>query len=467
MGHSQLVVRTTGSNPVRSSRQHRRLRRRLLTCGSVLAFLALYAAIAYAPPVSQWGSTSEERRAAVAGDELVGDADVSWTRSITIDAPPEAVWPWLVQMGVDKGGFYTYDWAEQIAGLDPVHNTTRIHPEWQDLQVGDPVHPYPVGTPWIVMVLEPNRALVLGLEDRTWSLAYELRPRGATGTRLVTRFRNEKGSVFSYALDVPDLTIFPRLLTGVKQRAEGTLPGMPGTHTGHPFPLARLPVHLWATAAWVAGLAAAGALLGPRLGYGRWGRRRPHPGVTAAVAFVAGAGYMLSSDTPPVQFFTHSWAAGLGLAVATGLVLGRSLPPSVTSGDLQPRWLPRALAATAEAGMLIVLPATAVWQLATARGWTTSLLAHVWVGAVAVAVAVGTSLVAGRTTSNGDARRVAVTAAVLAAGFAATGSGTVPLLGAALIELRAHARRPVATGHDTARTFDPVLPSGDRRRVAA
>src|SRR5439155_16125462 len=118
---------------------------------------------------------------------------------------------------------------------------------------------------------------------RDWTWATELRPLGGERTRVVTRIRNHKGSVFSYTLDVPDLILFPRLLTGLKQRAEGTLPGLPGTHLARPFPLARLPVHAWAAIAWLAGLAALGALFGWLLGWGYWGRRRRHPWITAGV----------------------------------------------------------------------------------------------------------------------------------------------------------------------------------------
>jgi hypothetical protein len=79
----------------------------------------------------------------MAGDSLVAGGR-RWTRSVTIDVPPERVWPWLVQVGVDKGGFYTFDWAENLFG-DPIHNADRIHPEWQHLRPGDAVWPSPKG----------------------------------------------------------------------------------------------------------------------------------------------------------------------------------------------------------------------------------------------------------------------------------------------------------------------------------
>ena len=83
-------------------------KRRLTTTGIVVGLAAMFVVLLYQPWLTQWRSTAAECRQPMRGDELVTDAR-SWTRSITIDAPPDRVWPWLVQIGVDKGGFYTYD----------------------------------------------------------------------------------------------------------------------------------------------------------------------------------------------------------------------------------------------------------------------------------------------------------------------------------------------------------------------
>jgi hypothetical protein len=82
-----------------------------------------------------WGATAQEAGAEVAGDELMPDPDIVATRAVEIDAPPSAVWPWLVQMGPGRGGAYTYDWIERRLGVD-IHNSDRIIPEFQHLQVG-------------------------------------------------------------------------------------------------------------------------------------------------------------------------------------------------------------------------------------------------------------------------------------------------------------------------------------------
>jgi hypothetical protein len=408
-------------------------RGRLLTAAVVLAVAAAFVASLYQPWLSQWGSTAAERRAAVAGDTLVPNA-IAWTRSITVDAPPEAVWPWLVQIGYDKGGFYNYDWGEQLTG-DPIHNATRIHPEWQRLEPGDHVYPAPVGSPWTVEQVEHGRLLVLGGDQGRWSWATELRPLPGDRTRVVTRVRSHKGSVFSYVLDPADLILFPRLLTGLKQRAEGTLPGMPGTHVGAPLPLARLPVHWWAALAWVAGLAVLAAAGRGPLGLGRWRRRRPHPGITLAVGFVAGAGYLLMSDTPPWRILTRNWGAGVVLGVLLGRALARLARPEWERRDR--RRTSRGITAVAETGLFVVLPVTAVWQAATALGLTTSPGAHVIVGLVATATATAVAGPGWGGSSSGP-----VVAVVLAAGYAATGAGLLPLLGALIFEL-AGGRRAV------------------------
>src|SRR5690348_6276468 len=103
------------------------MKRRLAAVVAVMALIGGFLLSLYLPWSAQWGSTHAERTATMPGDTLVTGGRV-WTRSITVDAPPSAVWSWLAQMGVDKAGFYTYDWAERLAG-DPVHNADRIHPE--------------------------------------------------------------------------------------------------------------------------------------------------------------------------------------------------------------------------------------------------------------------------------------------------------------------------------------------------
>lgn len=144
--------------------------------------------------LQHWGSTPDEIGSAVAGDELIDGAQVSCTRSITIDGPPPAVWPWLVQMGFGRAGWYSYDWIDNLGR----RSADRIHPEWQDLVVGGSIPGGPID--FAVPIADPDRAIVLHFR-RTWTLAgrstgidftlaFDLRPLDDDRTRLVTRMRS-------------------------------------------------------------------------------------------------------------------------------------------------------------------------------------------------------------------------------------------------------------------------------------
>ena len=148
------------------------------------------------------GATRAERRAYLLGDEIVAGAKSPSTMAITIDAPPSAVWPWLVQMGCDRGGFYSWDPLDN--GGRP--SAAEIHPEWQALEVGDRVLCTPDGRYWFqVERLEAEHVLVLRssidfrkqrpfdpvgprpkfFADGVWAFVLEELPHGKT--RLVVR----------------------------------------------------------------------------------------------------------------------------------------------------------------------------------------------------------------------------------------------------------------------------------------
>ncbi len=80
--------------------------------------------------VAGWGATGEEAREGLPGDELVAEPATQVTRAITIRAPRDVVWRWVVQLGADRGGFYSYDWLENLFRLG-IHNADRVVPEWQ------------------------------------------------------------------------------------------------------------------------------------------------------------------------------------------------------------------------------------------------------------------------------------------------------------------------------------------------
>lgn len=114
-----------------------------------------------------WGLLPGGNERGVRGDELVAQADLVETRAIDIEAPPEAVWPWLAQLGYGRGGWYSFAAADRAwtpAGGPPVESADVIMPEFQDLAEGDLVPTHPQGG-FEAKVVQPNQALVLHLDD--------------------------------------------------------------------------------------------------------------------------------------------------------------------------------------------------------------------------------------------------------------------------------------------------------------
>ena len=174
-------------------------------------------------PILNWGATAEEAARRLPGDELLEDAELVSTRAITIVAPASAAWPWLVQMGVGRGGAYTYDWIENLLGLD-LHSVDRIVPELQHLAVGDllPMRP---GDPGMrVEMLEPERALSVRSEGSKWVWTFALVEKDGA-TRLISRNRIAIGASLGERLvmllmEPGSLVMERKMLLGIKQRAE-------------------------------------------------------------------------------------------------------------------------------------------------------------------------------------------------------------------------------------------------------
>jgi hypothetical protein len=192
------------------------------------------------PRMLDRGSTRDERRRPLPGDDIVEPVMTHRTRAVTIDAPPEAVWPWLVQIGDRRGGFYSHDRVERfvfpgtVHYIEGTHSATRIHPELQHVHVGDRINTGSVGSFVLgnpVTVLEPNRALVIG------SWAFVLEPTGDGRTRFFNRERDmgwirlaaprrsgllrAAGAIIDYVVAEPLHAVMVRgMMLGIKQRAE-------------------------------------------------------------------------------------------------------------------------------------------------------------------------------------------------------------------------------------------------------
>lgn len=185
------------------------------------------------------GATGEERAAQLPGDDLVDHPMMVTNHAVTIDAGPERIWPWLVQMGWHRGGWYTARWVDRLLFPENDPSAEQILPELQDLAVGDWV---PDGNPetrcgFTVERLEPNRHLVLRsiehlppqFRDRfgawiDWSWAFVLRDAGPGRTRFVFRSRVRLGpwwlAAAYWAVIIPaDFVMSRQMLLGVRRRA--------------------------------------------------------------------------------------------------------------------------------------------------------------------------------------------------------------------------------------------------------
>lgn len=211
--------------------------------GGFMVGAAVVAAYAFVvrPWYLRWGMRDDEKQLVLPGDDLVRHPLYETTRALTIHAPAAHVWPWLVQIGVGRGGFYTYDALENAAGLN-IRSATEIRPEWQDLRVGDKIRISPV-TPLKVEVLEPNRALVLHItmsfrtaevvdandprisEYIDWTWAFVLDELAPKTTRLIVRVRgNYKPAalelIVPFVLEPIHFIMERGMMQGIQSRTE-------------------------------------------------------------------------------------------------------------------------------------------------------------------------------------------------------------------------------------------------------
>jgi hypothetical protein len=177
------------------------------------------------PWLMNWGATPAEVNMSLPGDEPGLAPDAYFTRAITIDAPPSVVWPWLVQMGQDRAGFYSNTWLENLVGAD-IHNADSIHPEWQHRSIGDSVPLarldlfFGVGAMGhsAIEVLEPEQAIGY-ITPR-----FVLQPTADGGTRLLARETlASQGPIVSRLLiwDAMHFVMVQRMLHGIQERATG------------------------------------------------------------------------------------------------------------------------------------------------------------------------------------------------------------------------------------------------------
>lgn len=187
--------------------------------------LAVFLAVVYwrvaRQPILHWGATDAETAAELPGDELIASPNGVATRAITIDAAADKVWPWIVQIGPSpRGGVYTYDWIENLLGLD-MHSVDEVLPEFQHPQIGDAIG---MGeNKMIVELVDVNHAIAWRSVDGNWVWSFVLHERDGK-TRLISRnsFRLNRliDKLGMIPMEPASLVMERKMLLGMKERAE-------------------------------------------------------------------------------------------------------------------------------------------------------------------------------------------------------------------------------------------------------
>jgi hypothetical protein len=207
------------------------MRRRYAVVTAIGGAVAAYVLLAR-PRHLRWGTIDPESSQPLPGDDLVTNPNLTATRAITVRASAEQVWPWIAQLGQGRGGFYSYDFLENLVGCD-IHSAERIVPEWEDVGVGDEVRLHPE-VALKVATLEPGHSLILrgGIPigntpppyDFTWAFVLEDRPDNTTRLLVRERYAYNRwwASLVVEPAEAVSFVMSQKMLRGIRNRAERT-----------------------------------------------------------------------------------------------------------------------------------------------------------------------------------------------------------------------------------------------------
>jgi hypothetical protein len=283
---------------------------RLLSILALLVILITTYMLGIRPAQLRWGSSGDEVRLAIPGDELVIHPTFVATRAITIRARPEDIWPWLVQMGYNRAGFYGYDLIENLGSISGIHSAESIVPELQHPKTGD-VLPISSVAHLTFGTIRPNEYLIWQSEavPHDGAFTWALYPVDASHTRLVSRIRLRyhwagRGLALDLFTEFADHVAVPKILEGVRDRVEGKVQESLGRETTE-------------IAIWISALAEFATSFGFVFRWRRWGR---------AWCLALGTGFLLM-----FVLYAHApfwFSAGLVWAVALPMFLSSRKTPA-------------------------------------------------------------------------------------------------------------------------------------------
>lgn len=198
-----------------------------LIAGVILLIVLFIYFLLYRPWQLRWGATDDEVDRYIPGDDLVTKLSFNATRAVTVNAPPEAIWPWLVQIGCRRAGWYSYDWVDNLG----IPSAESIIPEFQHFEVGQLIPFSPNGKMGMYVrdFAEP-KWMIWGDKENYSTWCWGLYPIDSDHTRLVTRVRLRyrwlsPTIIFSLLLDIGDIAMMRKCMLGIKLRAEKLFKG--------------------------------------------------------------------------------------------------------------------------------------------------------------------------------------------------------------------------------------------------